>query len=54
MHLLTSLPESFNMLVTALKANTDVPSMDVVTERLLHKERKLKDREGSGLNHEKP
>ena len=32
-HLLASLPESFNMLVTALEANTDVPSMDVVTER---------------------
>ena len=51
-HLLASLPESFNMLVTALEANTDVPSMDVVTERLLHEERKLKDREGSGLSHE--
>ena len=52
-HLLASLPESFNMLVTALEANTNIPCMDVVTERLLHEERKLKDREGSGSSHEK-
>ena len=51
-HLLASLLESFNMLVTALEANTDVPSMDVVTEHLLHEERK-RDREGSGSSHEK-
>lgn len=29
-------------LVTALEANTDVPMMELVTERLLHEERKLK------------
>ncbi len=52
-HLLASLPEPFNMLVTALEASTDVPNLDVVTERLLHEERKLKDREGSGSSHEK-
>ena len=52
-HLLASLPESFNMLVTALEANADIPRMDVVTERLLHEERKLKDREDSGPSHEK-
>ena len=52
-HLLASLSESFNMLVTALEANTDVPRMDVVMERLLHEERKLKDREDSGPSHEK-
>ena len=40
-HLLASLPESFNMLVTALEANPDVPKIDVVTERLLHAERKM-------------
>ena len=39
-HLLVSLPESFNMLVTALEANPDVPKIDVVTERLLHARRK--------------
>ncbi len=52
-HFLASLPEPFNMLVTALEASTDVPNLDVVTERLLHEERKLKDREGSGSSHEK-
>lgn len=46
-HLLASLPDSFNMLVTALEANPDVPQMEVVTERLLHEERKLNDRDGS-------
>ena len=35
-HLLASLPDSFNMLVTALEANAEVPKMEVVTERLLH------------------
>ena len=31
------------MLVTALEANADIPKTEVVTERLLHEERKLKD-----------
>ena len=44
-HLLASLPESFNMLVTALEANPEVPKMENVTERLLHEEQKTKDRE---------
>ena len=43
-HLLASLPESYSMLVTALEANAEVPKMEHVTERLLHKEQKLKDR----------
>ena len=30
------------MLVTALEANATVPTMDVVTEKLLHEERKKK------------
>ena len=37
-HLLASLPESFNMLVTALEASSEVPKMETVTERLLHEE----------------
>ena len=41
-HLLASLPESFNMLVTALEANPEVPKMEVVTEHLLHEEWKQK------------
>ena len=44
-HLLASLPDSFNMLVTALEANSkSVPKMENVTERLLHEEQKLKER----------
>ena len=44
-HLLASLPDSYSMLVTALEANSEVPKMEVVTERLLHEERKQKDKE---------
>ena len=32
-HLLASLPDPYNVLVTALEANADVPKIDVVTER---------------------
>ena len=39
-YLLASLPDSFGVLVTALEACPEVPSMEVVTERLLHEERK--------------
>lgn len=44
-HLLASLPDSFSMLVTALEANESVPKMENVTERLLHEERKRKEKE---------
>ena len=44
-YLLASLLESYSMLVTALEANTEVPSLDVLIERLLHEERKQKERE---------
>ena len=44
-HLLASLPESFDMLVTALKAQSDnVPKWELVTERLLHEEIKRKEK----------
>lgn len=43
-YLLASLPESFNTLVTALESNPSVPAMEIVIERLIHEERKLKDR----------
>ena len=46
-YLLPSLPESYDMLVTALEANADVPDMKTVTERLLHEERKIKDQNAS-------
>ena len=42
-HLLASLPNSFSMLVTALEANPDVPAIEVVTEKLLHEERKMRE-----------
>ena len=42
-HLLASLPKSYDMLVTALEALPEVPEIEVVTERLLHEERKQKD-----------
>lgn len=51
-HLLASLPDSYNMLVTALEANADVPEMAVVTERLLHEERKIEERRGASKNKE--
>ena len=40
-HILASLPDSFGMLVTALEANSEVPAMEVVIERLLHEEKKM-------------
>jgi transposase InsO family protein len=44
-YLLASLPESYNMLVTALEASSDtVPKMATVTERLLHEERKMNEK----------
>ena len=44
MYLLTSLPDSYNMLVTALEAREEVPKMEVITEKLLHAERKQKEK----------
>lgn len=41
-HLLTSLMDSYNMLVTALEANAEM-EMEVVTDRLLHEKRKPND-----------
>ena len=45
MHLLASLPDSFNMLVAALEANLEtVLKMENITERLLREERKMKEK----------
>ena len=44
-HLLGSLPESYDMLVTAFEASFEVPKLEIVTERLLHEESKRKDKE---------
>ena len=41
------------LLVTALEANSDIPKMEVVVERLLHEERKQKDRGDSEQTHPK-
>ena len=46
-YLLASLPESYEMLVTALEANTDVPDMETLVEHLLHEERKMKEKDQS-------
>ena len=35
-YLLASLPESYNVLVTTLEANAEVPRLELVTERLIH------------------
>ena len=43
-YLLASLPESYNVLVTALEASADVPTLAVVKEGLLHEETKMKSR----------
>ena len=47
-HLLASLPPSFDVLVTALEASEDVPKMEMVTERLLREEIKLKEKGACG------
>ena len=44
-HLLASLPESYDMLVTALETSPDVPKLETVTERLLQEETKQRDKE---------
>jgi len=52
-YLLASLPVSFGALVTALEANENVPKMEIVTERLLHAERKHKEITGADLGEPK-
>ena len=45
-YLLAGLPESYDVLVTALESGSDtVPALESVTEHLLREEQKLKDRE---------
>lgn len=44
-HLLATLPVSYNMLVTALEASQDVPKWVLATEQLLYEETKVKERE---------
>ena len=51
-HLLASLRNhtSFSMLVTALESSPEVPQIELVTERLLHEERKLKEKAAQAHN----
>ena len=46
-HLSASLPESYDMLVTALEASPEVPKLEIVTEKLLDEETKKRDKESS-------
>ena len=49
-YLLASLPDSFDMLVTALEASVKVPEMSTVVDRLLHEEQKIKDCSTSSIS----
>ena len=42
-NLLASMPDSYNVLMTALEASAEVLKLEVVTERILHQERKAKE-----------
>ena len=45
-YLLASLPDSYNMIVTALETQSEsVPKWSLVTERLLHQEAKMKEKD---------
>ena len=46
-HLLASLPDSYDVLVTAMESGAEtVPPLETVTEKLLREEQKLKEKEG--------
>ena len=47
-YLLASLPDSYNTLVTALEASANVLTLEVLTECLLHEERKKLERNSDG------
>ena len=47
-HLLASLPESYDMLVTALEASQDVPKWALITEQLLYEENKMREKQTGG------
>ena len=48
-HMLASLPDSFSMLVTALQTSPDVPALELVTERLMYEEQKMKEKRGGAF-----
>ena len=43
--MLSSLPKSYDMLVTALEANSEIPKLESITEKIIHEERKIKEKE---------
>ncbi|KAF2347164.1 Zinc finger CCHC-type [Trinorchestia longiramus] len=51
--LLSSLPDGFSTLVTALEANEKIPAWEVVTERLLNEERRQRGGPGTSDSSEK-
>ena len=51
-HILVSLAESYDMLVTILEASPEVPKLEIVAERLLHEETKQRDMEFSSIENE--
>ncbi|KAF2347418.1 hypothetical protein FHG87_021825 [Trinorchestia longiramus] len=51
--LLSSLPDRFSTLVTALEANEKIPAWEVVTERLLYEERRQRGGPGTSDSSEK-
>ena len=52
-YLLASLPKSYSMFVTALEIHAEVPKMELVTERLLHKKKHVEGREAAITSNEK-
>ena len=53
-HILASLPDSFQMLVTALEANPEVPKLEVVLERLQNEEKKLLEKSAADQQNKHP
>lgn len=51
-HVLASLPESYDTLVMALEASEKVPSMEIVVDHLLYEEKKVKELSGTGQDEE--
>ena len=49
-YLLASLPDSYEMLVTALEASVEVPNMETAIEWLLHEERKMKEKDQRSIS----
>ena len=42
---ISSLPESYDMLVTALEASPEIPNMETITEKIIHEKGKIKEKQ---------